>query len=162
MRWKRNTGFDQIEDRRGQGSGASFGFPTGGSGSAIPIPLPGKAGGGLGGIIVFVVLFLLFSGVMPWDHAPRVAILQEHPPTPSTVVPRLRSALTSRVIVEQAKGFLREMLDVPVEEAFSLLRTYARAQGEHLTDVSRRLMTDRYSRPMLVAALAELADGPPH
>ena len=50
MRWKRNTGFDQIEDRRGQGGGASFGFPTGGSGSAIPIPLPGKAGGGLGGL----------------------------------------------------------------------------------------------------------------
>ena len=63
MRWKRNTGFDQIEDRRGQG-GASFGFPSGGSGSAIPIPLPGKAGGGLGGIIVLVVLFLLFSGVL--------------------------------------------------------------------------------------------------
>ena len=76
-------------------------------------------------------------------------------------MPQLRSALTSRVIVEQAKGLLREMLDVSVEEAFSLLRTYARANGEHLTDVSRRLMTDRYSRPMLVSALAELAAGPP-
>ena len=64
MKWKRNTGFDQIEDRRGQGGGGSFGFPTGGGGSAIPIPLPGKAGGGLGGIIVLVVLFLLFSGVL--------------------------------------------------------------------------------------------------
>jgi hypothetical protein len=94
-------------------------------------------------------------------HIACVAILQEHPPTPSTVMPQLRSALTSRVIVEQAKGFLREMLDVSVEEAFSLLRTYARAQGEHLTDVSRRLMSDRYSRSMLVAALAELAAGPP-
>jgi predicted metalloprotease len=64
MKWKRNTGFDQIEDRRGQGGGTSFGFPTGGGGSAIPIPLPGKAGGGLGGIIIMVVLFLLFSGVL--------------------------------------------------------------------------------------------------
>jgi predicted metalloprotease len=63
MRWKRNTGFDQIEDRRGQGGGGSFGFPTGGGG-AIPIPIPGKAGGGLGGIIIVVVLFLLFSGVL--------------------------------------------------------------------------------------------------
>ena len=62
MKWKRNTGFDQIEDRRGQGGG-SFGFPTGGGG-AIPIPIPGKAGGGLGGIIIVVVLFLLFSGVL--------------------------------------------------------------------------------------------------
>lgn len=63
MRWKRNTGFDQIEDRRGQGGGA-IGFP-GGGGGGIPIPIPGgKAGGGLGSIIVVVVLFLLFSGVL--------------------------------------------------------------------------------------------------
>jgi hypothetical protein len=63
MRWKRNTGFDQIEDRRGQGGGG-IGFPSGGGGG-IPIPIPGgKAGGGLGSIIVVVVLFLLFSGVL--------------------------------------------------------------------------------------------------
>jgi hypothetical protein len=63
MKWKRNTGFDQIEDRRGQGGGA-IGFP-GGGGSGIPIPIPGgKAGGGLGTLIVVVVLFLLFSGVL--------------------------------------------------------------------------------------------------
>jgi hypothetical protein len=92
-------------------------------------------------------------------HIACVALLQEHPPTPLTVMPQLRSALTSRVIVEQAKGLLREMLGVSVEEAFNLLRIYARENGEHLTDVARRLMTDRYSRPMLVAALAELAEG---
>ena len=53
------------------------------------------------------------------------------------------------------------MLDVSVEEAFHLLRTYARANGEHLTDVARRLLTDRYSRPMLVGELAEFANTPP-
>ena len=74
-----------------------------------------------------------------------MAILQEHAPTPSTVMPQLRSALASRVIVEQAKGFLRETLDVSVEDAFTLLRSYARANGEHLTDVARRLMTDRHA-----------------
>jgi hypothetical protein len=94
-------------------------------------------------------------------HIACVAILQEHPPTPATVMPHLRSALTSRVVVEQAKGFLRQMLDVSVESAFSLMRTYARANGEHLTDVARRLMTDRHSRPILVARLAELAAAPP-
>jgi GAF domain-containing protein len=93
-------------------------------------------------------------------HIACVALLQELPPTPANVMPQLRSALTSRVIVEQAKGFLREMLGVSVQEAFHLLRTYARDTGEHLTDVARRLMTDRQSRPMLVAALAELAHGP--
>ncbi|MEE6176833.1 GAF and ANTAR domain-containing protein [Mycobacterium sp. 050134] len=92
-------------------------------------------------------------------HIASVAILQEHPPTPATVVPHLRSVLTSRVIIEQAKGFLHEMLDVSVEEAFELLRTYARTRHERLTEVSSRLMTDRASRPTLLADLTELAAG---
>jgi len=95
-------------------------------------------------------------------HIACVAILQEHPPTPVTVMPQLRSALTSRVIIEQAKGFLREMLGVTVQEAFTLLRTYARVKGEHLTEVARRLMTDRRSRPTLVAEFAHLLAAPPH
>ena len=90
-------------------------------------------------------------------HIACVAILQEHAPTPSTVLPQLRAALASRVVVEQAKGFLRQELDMPVEEAFALLRSYAQANGEHLTDVARRLMTDKHSRPVLVAAISEFA-----
>ena len=94
-------------------------------------------------------------------HIASVAILQEHPPTPWTVMPQLRSALTSRVLVEQAKGFLRESLDVSVGQAFQLLRNYSRTNGEHLTDVARRLMTDRRSRPVLVAAISEFASASP-
>ncbi|WP_193045644.1 GAF and ANTAR domain-containing protein [Mycolicibacterium baixiangningiae] len=89
-------------------------------------------------------------------HVACVAILQEHPPTPATVLPQLRSALTSRMVVEQAKGFVREIFDVPVEEAFTLLRTYARSRGEHLTDVARALMGDRTSRPVIVSALSDM------
>ena len=73
-------------------------------------------------------------------------------------MPQLRSALTSRVIVEQAKGFLRES---PRRLRRGGLHAAAqptrRANGEHLTDVARRLMTDRHSRPVLVAAIAEFA-----
>jgi GAF domain/ANTAR domain len=92
-------------------------------------------------------------------HIACVAILREQPPTPSTVMPRLRSALTGRVIVEQAKGLLHELLDVPVEDGFTLLRAYARANGEHLTEVARRLMTDRYSRLLILTGLVELSSG---
>jgi hypothetical protein len=95
-------------------------------------------------------------------HIACVAILQEHAPTPATVMPQLRAALASRVIVEQAKGFLREILDVSVEDAFALLRSYARANGEHLTDVARRLIMDRRSRPVLIAAISEFATPPTH
>jgi GAF domain/ANTAR domain len=92
-------------------------------------------------------------------HIACVAILQEHPPTPSTVIPQLRSALTHRIVVEQAKGFLRAHLDVSVDEAFSLLRRYARTHGDHLTDVARQLMAEPNSRPALLEAMTELTHG---
>jgi uncharacterized protein len=64
MKWKRNTGFDRIEDRRGQSGGAGgLGGMLGGGGLPIPIP-GGKAGGGIGGLIIAVVLFLIVSGVL--------------------------------------------------------------------------------------------------
>src|ERR1700753_2924655 len=82
-------------------------------------------------------------------HVACVAILQERPHPPSTVMARLRSALSHRIVVEQAKGFLRERLDVSVDDAFALLRRYARVHGDHLTDVARQLMTEPRSRPAL-------------
>jgi hypothetical protein len=92
-------------------------------------------------------------------HVACVAILQEHPPTPSTVIPQLRSALTHRIVVEQAKGFLRERLDISVDEAFSLLRRYARTHGDHLTDVARQLMANPSSRPALLKKMTQLVQG---
>ena len=92
-------------------------------------------------------------------HIACVAILQGHPPTPSTVIPQLHSALTRRIVVEQAKGFLRAYLDVSVDEAFSLLRRYARTHGDHLTDVARQLMAEPSSRPALLERMTELAHG---
>ncbi|MCZ8382306.1 GAF and ANTAR domain-containing protein [Mycobacterium sp. CPCC 205372] len=94
-------------------------------------------------------------------HVACVAILQEHPANPSTVFGRLRAALSSRVVVEQAKGFLRETLDVSMDEAFTLLRSYARAHNEHLTDIARRLVTQRAERPALLSGIAALRVHPP-
>ena len=90
-------------------------------------------------------------------HIACVAVLQGQAPTPTTVLPQLRSALAGQVVVEQAKGYLQEVLDLPVEEAFTVLRGYSRAHGEHLTEVARRLMTDRHSRPALIDAITEFA-----
>jgi hypothetical protein len=90
-------------------------------------------------------------------HVACVAILQELPPTPAKVIPQLRAALTQRIVVEQAKGFLREHFDISVDEAFSLLRRYARAHGDHLTDVSRQLISDPGARPTLLHKMTQLA-----
>lgn len=88
-------------------------------------------------------------------HVASVGIIQEHPPTPAAVLPHLRSTLASGIVVEQAKGFLRERLDVSISDAFGLLRSYARSSGIHLTDLARRLISEPETRPELLAALSE-------
>lgn len=90
-------------------------------------------------------------------HIASVAIVQQHPPSPELVLPSLRSTLADRVVVEQAKGFLRERMDVSVAEAFTLLRRYARGSQLHLTDVARQLMSEPGSRAAIVADLTQLA-----
>jgi GAF domain-containing protein len=50
---------------------------------------------------------------------------------------QLSGALTSRVVIEQAKGVISERADVPLAEAFSRLRAYARNSNLRLTDVAR-------------------------
>lgn len=91
-------------------------------------------------------------------HIACVAILQDHSPTPATVLPQLRTALNSRIVIEQAKGFLRERLDISVEDAFRLLRGHARTDGDHLTEVSRRLISDPDARQQILAVLGSAAN----
>lgn len=94
-------------------------------------------------------------------HVATVAILQQHGPAPETVSIRLRDVLRQQVLVEQAKGLVHDALRVPLDEAATLLRAYARRHHRHLTDVCETLVSDRGQRPMLLAGLrsvrAELA-----
>jgi transcriptional regulator with GAF, ATPase, and Fis domain len=48
----------------------------------------------------------------------------------------LQTALNSRIVIEQAKGFLAERLGVTVEDAFAVMRRYARENHRKLTDVA--------------------------
>jgi hypothetical protein len=45
---------------------------------------------------------------------------------------QLQAALDSRVVIEQAKGMLRERIGLPIETAFQLLRSGARGNGQKL------------------------------
>jgi len=53
---------------------------------------------------------------------------------------QLQAALNSRVIIEQAKGMLAEYLTLTTDDAFRLLRTYARNHNRKLTEVARDLL----------------------
>jgi AmiR/NasT family two-component response regulator len=50
---------------------------------------------------------------------------------------QLSAALTSRLIIEQAKGVLAERAAIDLAEAFSRLRAYARDGNLRLTDVAQ-------------------------
>ena len=50
---------------------------------------------------------------------------------------QLSAALTSRVVIEQAKGVLAERAGVDLAQAFTRLRAYARSHNQRLTDVAR-------------------------
>jgi GAF domain-containing protein len=50
---------------------------------------------------------------------------------------QLSGALTSRVVIEQAKGVICERADIDLAEAFARLRAYARNHNLRLTDVAR-------------------------
>ena len=50
---------------------------------------------------------------------------------------QLSSALTSRVVIEQAKGVICERAGIGLDESFSRLRAYARNHNLRLTDVAQ-------------------------
>jgi GAF domain-containing protein len=73
-----------------------------------------------------------------------IALLHERAVRESRdVVLQLQGALTSRVVIEQAKGVLAERAHVGVDSAFAQLRAYARHHNRRLSDVARELIDGR-------------------
>lgn len=66
-----------------------------------------------------------------------IGILQERAVREARIMAeQLQSALNGRVVIEQAKGVLAERAAVNMDEAFQLLRAYARAHNRRLHDVA--------------------------
>jgi GAF domain-containing protein len=62
---------------------------------------------------------------------------------------QLHGALNSRIIIEQAKGATAQAHGVSVDEAFTLIRNYARRTNRRLGDVARAIVTDPTGLPGL-------------
>lgn len=65
----------------------------------------------------------------------------------TTTQAQLQRALDSRVVIEQAKGFVAHTHQVSTEDAFELLRRHARAHHLLLADLARDVVERRTSLP---------------
>ncbi|GAA4719762.1 GAF and ANTAR domain-containing protein [Nocardioides conyzicola] len=62
---------------------------------------------------------------------------------------QLQGALNNRIVIEQAKGVLAQVHAVSVDDAFDLLRSYARSHRRGLSEVARAVIEDPASVPEL-------------
>jgi AmiR/NasT family two-component response regulator len=53
---------------------------------------------------------------------------------------QLQTALSSRVLLEQAKGMLAERTGLPMDQAFQLMRGYARGHSRPLREIAERII----------------------
>lgn len=71
-----------------------------------------------------------------------LGILQDRSSKESAVVQQqLETALMSRIAIEQAKGFIADRKQVSVEDAFALLRNYARSHRIRLVEAASLVIT---------------------
>lgn len=73
---------------------------------------------------------------------------------------QLQRALNSRVAIEQAKGVIAERLQISVDDAFTILRTYSRNKNRNLHDVAAEVTLNRLTAGDLKTSKAK-APTPP-
>lgn len=60
-----------------------------------------------------------------------------------TLSQQLQSALESRIVIEQAKGFIAQRNGLPLDGAFAVLRGYARRTNSRLHDVATQVTSNQ-------------------
>jgi GAF domain-containing protein len=79
-----------------------------------------------------------------------ISILQERAvQRGNTLTEQLQQAMFGRIVIEQAKGALSRLLEVSPDQAFTLMRKFARESGQRLGDVARAVIEDPNSIPTL-------------
>jgi GAF domain-containing protein len=75
-------------------------------------------------------------------------------------VDQLQGALSSRVVIEQAKGVLAERAGISLDSAFARLRTYARTNKRRLSEVAGELIDGRLEPAALTNPVQSGAEHP--
>jgi AmiR/NasT family two-component response regulator len=87
---------------------------------------------------------------MPRELEKKVALLEEENE-------QLRSALASRIVIEQAKGVLIERLDMSPDEVFDLIRAAARRGRMNIHVVAEEILKSRITPDQIEQQIQHLA-----
>jgi GAF domain-containing protein len=80
-----------------------------------------------------------------------IALLQERAVKRGEILTeQLQAALNSRIIIEQAKGAIAQARGLSVDEAFGVIRDYARSHNLRLGDIAYAIVTDLARLPDLL------------
>ena len=72
-----------------------------------------------------------------------IALIQERATHRAEVLTeQLQGALNSRIVIEQAKGAVAQARGINVDEAFTVIRGYARSHNQRLTEVAHAIIAD--------------------
>ncbi|MCW2803029.1 MAG: hypothetical protein JWN06_1246 [Propionibacteriaceae bacterium] len=110
----------------------------------------------IGGLNLFTAGGQTVSGVdlevvQAFTHVATVGLLQERAVQEASLLAgQLEKALTSRVVIEQAKGAISQVHGITVDEAFAALRSYARRNHYKLTELASDCVTDPDRFPALM------------
>jgi AmiR/NasT family two-component response regulator len=81
-----------------------------------------------------------------------IALLQQRTAAQNEVERvQLQYALTSRIVLEQAKGILAERWGVTVDQAFAAFRDYARAHHHQLATLAREIADNTFDTTQIPA-----------
>ena len=64
---------------------------------------------------------------------------------PQLGIDLLEGELTSRIVIEQAKGMLAQHHRISVDEAFNQLRTHSLSHNRRIIDVARSIVMGEFS-----------------
>jgi hypothetical protein len=147
-----NVDLDEARDRwpRFAEKAIAGGF---GSANAMPLRLRSHVVGSLN--LFHTGVTGLSSAELPLAQAladaATIGILQQRTIRQSEIVARqLQAALTSRVIIEQAKGVVAERLQLSPDDAFGVLRAAARSHNWLLSDLARKVASGSADVPQLL------------
>lgn len=83
-------------------------------------------------------------------HVATVGLIQERAiAAKELLAEQLQAALSSRVLIEQAKGVLAERTGLQMDEAFHVMRGYARSHSRRLSEVAARIIEGSIDKDLL-------------